>query len=203
MKKSSLLSFLDDHQSPAIKTLISEATHEFRIGELPGDDKCLFSSAIHLFDRSQTINIKSLRNKVANYIRESKDINDISLIHNTNCQTREEYCRKIEQGIIWIGESERRALAHFYPNLLFCIISKMNTNMNEPLVHIDTYVKDISSYKKSIIIFYDMQANNYIPLFLYDKINQQEEDIRLKYDDATKELLQKFIRNTLNCKKFR
>jgi hypothetical protein len=79
----------------------------------------------------------------------------------------------------------------------------MNTNMNEPLVHIDTYVKDISSYKKSIIIFYDMQVNNYIPLFLYDKINQQEEDIRLKYDDATKELLQKFIRNTLNCKKFR
>ncbi len=75
--------------------------------------------------------------------------------------------------------------------------------MNEPLVHIDTYVKDISSYKKSIIIFYDMQVNNYIPLFLYDKINQQEEDIRLKYDDATKELLQKFIRNTLNCKKFR
>jgi hypothetical protein len=202
-EKSSFLSFSDDHQSSTRKTLVSSATHEFRTTEPPGDDYCLYAAAIHLFDRSETINVKSLRTKITNYIRESKDIDDISLINNTGCQTREEYCRKVEQGAIWFGASERHALAQFYPSSLFCIISRGAAITNEPAVHIDIYVKDISSYKKCIIIFYDDSDKYYILLFLYDKINEQEEYIRLKYDDVTKSLLAKFIKNTLKCKNFR
>jgi len=184
-----------------MKTNISNTTHEFRIGELPGDEQCLFSSAIYLFDRSETINIKSLRKKVADFIRQSKYIDDIPLLLGTDCQTREDYCHKIEEGTILGSEEELCALADLYPNIFFCVISKANINENGFFIDINTYVKDISSYKKCIIIVYDMAANAYIPLYLYDKINQEEEKTKFKYNDIVKKLLEEFIQKTFNCKK--
>lgn len=180
--------------------MISDRTHEFRTGELPGDDQCLFASVIYSLDRCQTVNIKTLRKNVANFIREQNDIEDIRLLCNTSCQTREEYCLKIEEGVIWFSEAEIHALAELYPNMLFCIISKTN-NEDECLIHIDSYVKNNLSYKKCIFILYDVLANSYMPLYLYDKINHDEEKINLKYNDTVKNLLENFIRKTLNCKK--
>ncbi len=186
-----------------VKTNITNTTHEFRLGELPGDDQCLFPCVIHLFDRSETINIKMLRKKVANFIRKSKDIDDILLLYNTGCQTREDYCHKIEEGTIGGSEAELRAVASLYPNNLFCVISKINNSENGPFIYTSTYVKDISSYKKCIIIAYDTEANNYIPLYLYDKINHEEERTNFKYNDAVKKLLEEFIQKTFNCKKLK
>lgn len=185
----------------ADKDNISNETHEFRIGELPGDEQCLFASSIYSFDRFETINIKSLRKKVADFIRESKDIDDVCLISNSNCRTREDYCSKIEQGIIWSSEPERHALAHLYPNILFCIISKVNNNHNKFSIEIDQYVINKLSYTKCVIIVYNEEFNQYMPLYLYDKINHKEEKTNFKYNDTIMKLLEYFIQKTFNCKK--
>jgi hypothetical protein len=140
---------------------------------------------------------------VANFIRRWENIDDIRLLLNTNCQSREEYCFEIEEGTIWGSESERHALANLYPDILFCIISITQNRINKSCIDIGTYVKDISSYKKCIIIVHDAAANNYIPLYLYDKINHEEEKTNLIYDDTVKKLLSKFIENTLSCKNTR
>jgi hypothetical protein len=176
---------------------MSSKTHEFRAGEVPGDNQCLCSSAVFGFDRSKMINIKSLRKKLANVIRVRTDIH---LLLNTDCQTREDYCRKIEEGTMSGSDPERHALADLYPNILFCVISKTKSNEKEFFIHIDTYVKDVLSYKKCIIIIYNEAANAYIPLYLYDKINHEEEKANFKYNDAVKELLHEFIQSQLNCR---
>jgi len=176
---------------------MSSETHEFRTGEVPGDNQCIYSSVVFGFDRSQMINISSIRKKVANFIRGQTGIH---LLLNTDCQTREDYYRQIEEGTMSGSDPERHALADLYPNILFCVISKTSSNEKEFFIHIDTYVKDVSSYKKCIIIIYDQAANTYIPLYLYDKINHEEEKTNFKYNDAVKELLREFIQKQLNCR---
>ena len=180
---------------------ISNETHEFRIGELPGDEQCLFASVIHLFDRSQAINIKSLRKRVANFIRQWKNMADIRLWCNTSCKNREDYCLQIEQGTICCSEAIYHALTYLYPNILFCIISRITIDKDESQIYIDTYVKDILSYTKCIITIYDVAADSYIPLYLYNKINNEEEETSFKYNDTVKKLLKDFIQKTFNCKK--
>ncbi|CAF0731505.1 unnamed protein product [Adineta steineri] len=170
-------------------------THEFRTGEHPGNDQTFYAASTFLFDRSKMINVKCLRKNVADVIRSHTDTDGIHVPPSLDYQNREDYCRKVEEGIISGREPERNGLSYLYPDTLFCIISKPNMNNNAPCI--DIYVKDISSYKKCIIILYDEASDIYMPLYLHNKINDEEEKINFKYDDTVKNLLREFIQNKL------
>ncbi|CAF3934799.1 unnamed protein product [Adineta steineri] len=171
-------------------------TYEFRVGELPGDDQTLYVSVVFQFDRSKMTNVKCLRKNVAHVIRSHTDNNGIHVPPSLDYQNREDYCLMVAAGIISGSEPEFNGLKYLYPDILFCIISKPNMNNNAPCI--DIYVKDISSYKKCIIILYDEDNNVYMPLYLHNKINDEEEKTNFKYDDTVKNLLREFIKNKLN-----
>ncbi|CAF1229715.1 unnamed protein product [Adineta steineri] len=190
---------------PTTQNAISYKTHEFRRGELPGNGQSLYDATTFLSDRSKMINIKCLRENVANVIRSHTD-NDVIRSHTDNdgihvppsldYDDRKDYCRKVEEGIISGSEPECYGLSYLYPDTLFCIISKPIMNNNAPCI--DIYVKDISSYKKCIILLYNETSDIYMPLYLHNKINDEEEKTNFKYDDKVKDLLREFIQNKLN-----
>ncbi|CAF1201775.1 unnamed protein product [Adineta steineri] len=181
---------------PIIQNAVPYEIYEFRIGELPGDDQCLYASVIFQFDRSKMINIKCLRKNVANFIRDHTHNDSIYVPSSLGYQNHEDYCREIEEGIISGSEPERNGLSYLYPDILFCIISKPNKNNNTFCV--GTYIKDISSYKKCVIILYNEENYIYMPLCLYNKTTDEEEKTNFKYDDTVKNLLRKFIQNELD-----
>ncbi|CAF3718041.1 unnamed protein product [Adineta steineri] len=178
-----------------MQNIVSSKTHEFCIGELPGDDQSLYASVIFQFDRSKMVNVKCLRKNVADVILSHTDTDGFHVPLGLDYDDRKDYCRKVEEGIISGSEPERNGLSYLYPDTLFCIISKPDMNNNAPCI--DIYVKDISSYKKCIIILYDEDNNIYLPLYLHNKINDEEEKTNFKYDDTVKNLLREFIQNKL------
>ncbi|CAF1009851.1 unnamed protein product [Adineta steineri] len=178
-----------------IQHVATNETHEFRVGELPGDDQSLYASVAFQLDRSKMINVKCLRKNVADVIRSHTDTDDIHVPSSSDYQNREDYRLMVAAGIISGSEPERNGLSYLYPDTLFCIISKPNKNNNAPCI--DTYVRDVSSYKKCIIILYDEASDIFKPLYLYNKVNHEEEKTNLKYDDTVKNLLRKFIQNKL------
>ncbi|CAF3639347.1 unnamed protein product [Adineta steineri] len=178
-----------------IQNAIPYEIYEFRIGELPGDDQSLYASVVFQFDRSKMIKIKCLRENVANVIRNHTDNDGIHVPPSLDYDDRKDYCRKVEEGIISGSEPECYGLSYLYPDILFCIITKPIMINNAPCI--DIYVKDISSYKKCIIILYDEASDIYMPLYLHNIINDEEEKANLKYDDTVKNLLREFIQNKL------
>ncbi|CAF1276398.1 unnamed protein product [Adineta steineri] len=180
---------------PTTQNAISYQTHEFRTGELPGNGQSLYDATTFLSDRSKMTNVECLREKVADVIRNHTDNDGIHVPPSLDYQNREDYCRMVEEGIISGSEPECYGLSYLYPDTLFCIIPKPNKNNNALLFNI--YVKDFSSHKKCIILY--NEANNiYKPLYLYDKINDEEEKTNFKYDYTVYDLLLKFIQNELD-----
>jgi hypothetical protein len=185
-----------------VKAAISTTTHKFLFGEVLGDDGCLYSAALYGLGQSETITIRSLRKNVADFIRKSNDIYDVTLLLDTNGDTREDYCLKIEEGIRWGGESERKVLAVLYPDKLFCVISKIYEDANKFSVLVEPYVNNMLSYKKCICMLYDGATKTYRPLYLYDNINHEEEKINFKYDNnEVRKLLREFMQKELHCKR--
>ena len=168
------ISFLEYQKLWTGNSNISEATHEFRLGEVDNGNLSLYQAVLSGADRVDTIAATHLRQKVADYILEYNDIND-AFLYEARCKTRQEYVEKMKHGHICCGEPELKALASLYPNNLFCVISKIPINKTKSDIHIYKYVKDITLYKKCIFILHDGTTFHYNPLYLYNKINEEEE----------------------------
>ncbi|CAF3395732.1 unnamed protein product [Rotaria sp. Silwood1] len=177
----------------------TETSIELRLAEVDSDDGLsFFLSLLCGFDREDVVPARTLRNNVANHILESRYIKIDNILCEINRETLETYSDKVKQGTILGVPTVLHALASLYPKYLFCTISKTSRTDGRISINVATYVKDISSYKKCVFIFYDGMIDHYNAVFLYNKTNEEEEKSNFKYDNNTmKILLTKFIKEKL------
>jgi hypothetical protein len=189
---------------------ISVGTHKFGIKKVPGDRKCLYWSFLvgivpilkDIFgdvpfteDLMKVLN-DGLRMLVADYIRCHVEMHEQILKSFPKYQTIEKYCSATEQGKLWGGQPELKALSDLY-NILICVINPkkiIKKNCLSPWY----YGEDNQLAKKCIYIFYN-GTDHYDALRVMNMKNKNEiETIFDPNDQTVNDLLRKFIKEELH-----
>jgi hypothetical protein len=180
-----------------MKTNKYNATYEIRPIKVPGDDSCFYWSFLIVSDNLKKSNIKSLREKVANFIR-NWSITDDLLLFGSKYKTRAQYCEEIKKDK-WGGGPELQAVALLY-QMAICVVNVAHKNQPDFSVNVTVHEKDDQPFQKCVYIIYDREANHYDALCLCNTNNPNEQITIFDHHDPTvKNLLLKFIRNQLNC----
>jgi hypothetical protein len=203
----------------------SGGTQQFRRGKVPADGTCVYWCILlllkmcskdllgedlfnvllsevlneYLFklDLMKMLN-EGLRKQVANYIRSHKELHNWVLNSGTSCKTVEEYCSLIEQGKLWGGAPELRALSELL-NIIICVIS-MTKSEEEKRVWCDYYGEDNQSAEKCVYILYDEEKGHYDPIYLMDMQNPSKKETEFDpNDEMVNDLLRTFIKEELKC----
>ena len=185
-------------------TKASSDTHEFCRKKVPGDDKCLFWSFlfammpyfqeivgdIQFSNELMVVLNEALRVQVADYIRRHPELHGEILLTVDDYQTMEEYYSDLEQGELWGGEPELKALSNLY-GVIICVINPTiitKQNCVLPLY----YGADESTASKCIYIHHN--GDHYEPLYLVNKKNPKEIERRFDPNDSSvNTILKEFI----------
>jgi hypothetical protein len=186
---------------------ISATTHEFRIKVESDDNKCLYWSFLSVMkpffkdilgDVPFTKDLKGvlnagLRMLVADYICRHEELRKQTEVF---CKIIQAYLYTVEQGMLWGGQIELRALSDLY-NVAICVINPkkiINGNCLSPW----NYGQDNPLVKKCVYIFYNGK-DHFNSIYLMNKKNANEIETMFDLNDPiVHELLREFIRNKLH-----
>lgn len=92
--------------------------NKLRIFPIPSDGDCLYKAVAHQLEhtRQKSLSVDELRNNVAEYIRQNKDVFIPFMSNPETCEMLseaefEDYCNKISSTKIWGGQLEIKALS--------------------------------------------------------------------------------------------
>ena len=191
----------------------SAETHEFGLKTVPRDNKCFFWSFLYameprlkeifgdiLFsDELKNVLNKTFRVQAVDYIRSQRDLQEDILQAFPKYESIGEYCSELEQGKLWGGEPELRALSDYY-DIVICVINSTIVNKQNCLLPF-YYGEDNLLTSKCIYIYHD--GNHYEPLRLINKKNTNEIETMFDPNDlSVNDILRKFIHEKTNRKSF-
>ena len=191
----------------------SAETHEFGLKKVPGDGKCFFWSFIYamepylkeifgdiLFSEElKNVLNEAFRVQAVDYIRSHHDLQEHILQGFPEYQSIGEYCSELEQGKLWSGEPELRALSDYY-DIMICVINPIKANEQNCILPF-YYGENNPSASKCIHIYHD--GDHYEPLRLINKKNANEIETMFDPNDSSvNDILRIFIYRKTNRKSF-
>jgi hypothetical protein len=186
---------------------ISASTHKFYRGEAPGDGTCLYWSFLLVikpllvkrfgevsYDLMKLIN-DGLRTEVAQYIRSHPEMYDMVLNSDTEYKDVVGYCSAIEQGKLWGGDPELKALSDLY-NIIICVINPTKVTKENCLI--PSYYGEGNPLATQCVYIYFDGEDHFDPLYLVNMENLDEKETIFDPNDQMRnDLLKKFIKETL------
>lgn len=191
----------------------SVETHEFGRREVPRDGKCLFWSLLVLlltylkmiFGKipfsEELLNVlnKAFRVQAVDYIRSDRDLQEDILQSFPEYKSIEKYCSELEQGELWGGQPELRALSKYY-GIIICVINPIIVTKQNCILP-SYYGEDNPLASKCVYIYHD--GDHYEPLYLINKKNTNEIETMFDPNDfSVNDILRKFIHKKTNRKSF-
>jgi hypothetical protein len=201
---------------------ISAITHKFCRGKVPGDGTCLYwcillvrqllSKEIFGEDLSKILLTEilieqeftgdllkemneGLRIEVAEYIRNHPEMHDMVLNTDTKYEDVVGYCSAIEQGKLWGGDPELKALSDLY-NIIICVIDPRKVTKKNCLI--PSYYGERNPLATECVYIYFDGEDHFDPLYLVNMENLDEKETIFDPNDQMRnDLLKKFIKETL------
>ena len=191
----------------------SAQTHEFRRKQVPRDGTCLFWSLLALLitylkrifgnipfsEELKNVLNKAFRVQAVDYIRSHRHLQEDILLAFPYYKSIEKYCLELEQGNLWGGQPELRALSYYY-NIIICVINPIIVTKQNCILP-SYYGEDNPLASGCIYIYHD--GDHYEPLRLINKKNTNEIETMFDPNDSlVNDILRRFIHEKTNRKSF-